>query len=64
MQVIGKISDFADKDELAAYLWLVSKIANFNESERSGRITKQRNKPCHTPLVQRGPVEKRYSPDL
>ena len=41
LTVIGKISDFADENKLAAYLGLVPRIANSNESERSGRITKQ-----------------------
>ncbi len=36
---------------MAAYLGLVPKIANSNESERSGRITKQGNKLARTALV-------------
>ena len=64
LTVIGKISDFADENKLAAYLGLVPKIANSNESERSGRITKQGNKLARTALVQCGLVAKRYSPYL
>ena len=56
LTVIGKISDFADENKLAAYLGLVPKIANSNESERSGRITKQGNKLARTALVQCGLV--------
>jgi transposase len=64
LTVIGKISDFADENKLAAYLGLVPRIANSNESERSGRITKQGNKLARTALVQCGLVAKRYSPYL
>ena len=56
LTVIGKISDFADENKLAAYLGLVPRIANSNESERSGRITKQGNKLARTALVQCGLV--------
>jgi transposase len=59
-----KISDFADENKLAAYLGLVPRIENSNESERSGRITKQGNKLARTALVQCGLVAKRYSPYL
>jgi transposase len=59
-----KISDFANEDKLAAYLGLVPRITNSNESERSGRITKQGNKLARTALVQCGLVAKRYSPYL
>jgi transposase len=64
LTVIGKISDFADENKLAAYLGLVPRIQNSNESERSGRITKQGNKLARTALVQCGLVAKRYSPYL
>ena len=62
--MIGKVSDFADENKLAAYLGLVPRIANSNESERSGGITKQGNKLARTALVQCGFVAKRYSPYL
>jgi transposase len=64
LTAIGKISDFADENKLAAYLGLVPKVENSNESERSGRITKQGNKLARTALVQCGLVAKRYSPYL
>jgi transposase len=64
LTAIGKISDFADENKLAAYLGLVPRIDNSNESERSGRITKQGNKLARTALVQCGLVAKRYSPYL
>ena len=44
LTVIGRISDFADENKLAAYLGLVPRIANSNETEHSGKITKQGNK--------------------
>ena len=64
LTVIGKISDFSDENKLAAYLGLVPKINNSNESERSGSITKQGNKLARTALVQCGLVAQRYSPYL
>ena len=64
LTAIGPISDFADENKLAAYLGLVPKIENSNETERSGRITKQGNKLARTALVQCGLVAKRYSPYL
>ncbi|HEX4602789.1 MAG TPA: IS110 family transposase [Candidatus Angelobacter sp.] len=64
LTTIGKISDFADENKLAAYLGLVPKIENSNERERSGRITKQGNNLARTALVQCGLVAKRYSPYL
>ena len=64
LTTIGKISDFPDENKLAAYLGLVPRIANSNESEHSGRITKQGNKLARTALVQCGLVAKRYSPYL
>jgi transposase len=64
LTAIGRISDFADENKLAAYLGLVPRIENSNESERSGRITKQGNKLARTALVQCGLVAKRYSPYL
>lgn len=61
---IGPVTDFADENKLAAYLGLVPRIQNSNESERSGRITKRGNKLARTALVQCGLVAKRYSPYL
>ena len=52
LSAIGKIGDFADPGKLAAYLGLVPKVQNSNETERSGHITKQGNKLARTALVQ------------
>jgi transposase len=64
LTAIGPIQDFADENKLAAYLGLVPKVQNSNESERSGAITKRGNKLARTALVQCGLVAQRYSPYL
>jgi len=64
LTTIGPIQDFADENRLAAYLGLVPRVQNSNESERSGSITKRGNKLARTALVQCGLVAKRYSPYL
>lgn len=64
LSTIGKIEDFADPGKLAAYVGLVPRVQNSNETERSGRITKQGNKLVRTALVQCALVAKRYSPYL
>jgi len=61
LSVIGDIRDFADPGKLAAYLGLVPRVQNSNETERSGRITKQANKLARTCLVQCALIAKRYS---
>jgi transposase len=48
---IGDIHDFADEGKLAAYFGIVPRVANSNETKRSGRITKRGNKPGRTTLV-------------
>lgn len=64
LSAIGNIEDFADPGKLAAYIGVVPRVSNSNESERSGRITKQGNKLARTALVQCGLSAKRYSPYL
>lgn len=64
LTTIGSVSDFADENKLAAYVGLVPRVQNSNETERSGRITKKGNKLARTALVQCGLVAKRYSPYL
>lgn len=61
LSVIGDIKDFSDPGKLAAYLGLVPRIQNSNETEHSGRITKQGNKLARTCLVQCALIAKRYS---
>lgn len=64
LSAIGKVQDFDDPGKLAAYLGLVPKVQNSNETERSGHITKQGNKLARTALVQCALIAKRYSPYL
>jgi transposase len=64
LTAIGRIADFADVGKLAAYLGLVPRVQNSNETERSGHITKQGDKLARTALVQCGLIAKRYSPYL
>lgn len=64
LSAIGNIEDFDDAGKLAAYLGLVPRIQNSNETERSGHITKQGNKLARTALVQCALIAKRFSPYL
>jgi transposase len=61
LSAIGRIEDFHDPGKLAAYLGLVPRVQNSNETERSGHITKQGNKLARTALVQCALIAKRYS---
>ncbi len=61
LTVIGDIDDFADAGKLAAYLGIVPRVSNSNETERSGRITKRGSKLGRTTLVQCGLIAMRYS---
>jgi transposase len=63
-RAIGKIEAFADPGKVTAYVGLVPRVQNSNETERSGRTTKQGNKLARTALVQCSLVAKRYSPYL
>jgi len=64
LTVIGDVDDFADAGKLGAYLGLVPRVSNSNETERSGRITKRGSKLARTALVQCALVAKKYSPYL
>ena len=44
LSAIGRIEDFSEPGKQAAYQGLVPRVSNSNETERSGRITKQGNK--------------------
>jgi transposase len=61
LSAIGRIEDFNDPGKLAAYFGLVPRVQNSNETEHSGRITKQGNKLARTALVQCALIAKRYS---
>jgi transposase len=64
LSAIGDINDFASEGKLAAYFGIVPRVANSNETERSGRITKRGNKLGRTALVQCALIAMRYSPYL
>jgi transposase len=64
LSTIGNIDDFADEGKLAAYFGIVPRVSNSNETERSGRITKQGCKLGRTALVQCALIASRYSPYL
>ena len=58
---IGKVEDFPDADKLAAYVGIVPKVSNTNETQHTGKITKRGNKLMRTTLVQCTLVAIRYS---
>jgi transposase len=64
LTTVGDVGDFASEGKLAAYLGLVPRVQNSNETQRSGGITKRGNKLARTALVQCGLVAQRYSPYL
>lgn len=64
LSVIGNIKDFADADKLASYFGIVPRVANSNETEHHGRITKRGSKIGRTTLVQCTLIAKRYNPYL
>ncbi len=58
---IGNVDDFPDADKLAAYVGIVPKVSNSNETEHHGRITRRGNKLMRTTLVQCTWIAIRYS---
>ncbi len=64
LSVIGNVKDFASEDKLAAYLGIVPRVKDSNETIRHGRITKHGSTLARTTLVQCTLVAKRYSPYL
>jgi transposase len=64
LSVIGDVKDFANEDKLAAYLGIVPRVKDSNETIRHGRITKHGSTLARTTLVQCTLVAKRYSPYL
>lgn len=49
---IGDVNDFDSADKLAAYLGIVPRVSQSNETDHRGRITKRGNKLLRTTLVQ------------
>jgi transposase len=64
LSVIGEVSDFPDERRLASYFGIVPRVANSNETQRSGRIHKRGTKLGRTALVQSALIAARYSPYL
>lgn len=58
---IGDVDDFDSADKLAAYLGIVPKVSQSNETDNRGRITKRGNKLARTTLVQCTLIAIRYS---
>lgn len=61
LSVIGDVNDFSDEGKLASYFGIVPRVSNSNETQRSGRITKQGSKLGRTTLVQCALIAMRYS---
>lgn len=64
LSAIGDIDDFDDEGKLAAYFGIVPRVAQSNETDRRGRITKRGNELARTTLVQCTLIAIRYSPYL
>ncbi len=64
LSVIGNVNDFPDENRLASYFGIVPRVANSNETERSGRIHKHGSKLGRTALVQSALIAANYSPYL
>lgn len=62
--IIGDVNDFETPDKLAAYVGLVPRVNNSNETVCHGRITKRGNKLIRKLLVQCAWVSIRYNPVL
>lgn len=58
---IGNVSDFDNADKLAAYLGIVPKVNQSNDTDNRGRITKRGDKLARTTLVQCTLTAIRYS---
>ena len=58
---IGNIEDFESADKLAAYVGIVPKVSQSNNTDNRGRITKRGNKLMRTTLVQCTLIATRYS---
>lgn len=58
---IGDVADFETPDKLAAYLGIVPRVSQSNDTDTRGRITKRGNKLIRTTLVQCTLIAIRYS---
>ena len=64
LSVIGDVGDFTDESRLASYFGIVPRVANSNETERSGHIHKRGSKLGRTALIQSALIAANYSPYL
>lgn len=64
LSIIGNINDFQDEKKLAAYMGMVPRVSQSNDTIHHGRITKQGSKLGRTTLVQCTLIAKKYSPYL
>ncbi len=64
LSVIDDVKRFENEGKLAAYLGIVPRVSDSNETEHRGRITKRGSKLARTALVQCALIAKRYSPYL
>ena len=64
LSIIGDVGDFADEDKLASYFGIVPRVADSNQTERHGPITKRGSKLGRLVLVQCTLTAKRFSPYL
>ena len=64
LSVIDDVNDFADEDKLASYFGIVPRVANSNQTQHHGSITKRGSKLARTVLVQCALTAKRFSPYL
>lgn len=58
---IGNVDDFESADKLAAYVGIVPRVSQSNDTDNRGRITKRGDKLIRTTLVQCTLVAKKYS---
>lgn len=61
---LGTMADFESPDKLAAYVGIVPRVSQSNETDNRGRITKAGNKLVRTALVQCTLIAFKYSPEL
>ena len=64
LSVIGNVNDFRSAKQLAAYIGIVPRVSDSNETVHHGRITKLGSKIARTTLVQCALIAKRYNPYL
>jgi transposase len=61
LNAIGDIADFSEPKKLAAYLGIVPRVAQSNETSHYGHITKMGNKLARTALVQSTLIAIKYN---